>query len=505
MKNTRGIFYHVSVYGAGQLLRGLSSLLLLPIYTRFLSPADYGLVELVSAIVDLFALVLGLRIGAAVFKHHADAPDAAGKRAVISTAVAFLATASGVGAMLIALLADHVAQALDAPADFAPALRLFALTLVFSAINETFFVYLRILDRSLLYVAFSLTRFLGQFVLSVVFIVLLDLGYWGVVWAALLSSATVAAVFGTWLWPRVGWRVDARLVRRLAGFSAPIMVASLGMYFVSFGNRYLLELHVGFAAVGIYALAYKFGLTYYNLFWTSFATYWSARQYDYARRADAPDLFGRIFLTVNLVLLPAAAAVVVATPPFLRLVAAEAFWPAIEVVPWVVCASLLLCWTDFFRIGSLRASRTGHFAKSALLAAAVAMVLYQLWIPERGATGAAMATCAAHAVHLLYTFTTGQRLFRVVVPWWRLAVAVSYFGSLCFLVARWQVPDLPGLFLKPALMVVASPVLVLVVPLFPDVRKALLAAIGIDATGLSEKRATAPAQAPPDIPRADPP
>ena len=65
--NLSTIVVHTSIYGVGQALRGLSSLILLPIYTTFLSPAEFGLVELLNIVVDLTALLIGSRIGIGIF------------------------------------------------------------------------------------------------------------------------------------------------------------------------------------------------------------------------------------------------------------------------------------------------------------------------------------------------------------------------------------------------------------------------------------------------------
>ncbi len=50
---------HSAVYGVGQVLSRLASVILLPIYTRYLMPADYGVI----AILDLAAGILGIFVG----------------------------------------------------------------------------------------------------------------------------------------------------------------------------------------------------------------------------------------------------------------------------------------------------------------------------------------------------------------------------------------------------------------------------------------------------------
>ncbi len=460
----RKIIYHTAVYGTGQLLRGLSSLLLLPLYTHYLLPADYGLVELLSSIIELASLLMGLRVGAAIFKFHADARTVEDKRRVLSTALSLLLIANIIGAALIQVFSATLAHWLAGPAGFDTALRLFSLTLVVSAFNETFFACLRIEDRSLAYVASSAAKFFLQLVLNIVLIGGFGLGYWGIIWASLISSVLLALGFAIWLLPAVGFGIDRDRAASFVRFSLPIMVSSLGMYYISFGNRFFLKAYDSFEALGVYALAYKFGLTFSNLFWSPFAMFWAARQYEYASEPGSGEFFGKVFLYANLVLLPAAVGVIVLTPPFLHLVSKPAYWGAIELVPWVVGASLLLCWADFFRIGMLRAARTEYIAYGTAGTALLITILFVLWIPRHGPLGVAWATFVAFAFRFVYTLAVGQRFFLVKVPWPKLVLAVIYFATVCVALLLLPLADASALAVRAALLGLASAA-VLVTPL----------------------------------------
>ncbi|RME28056.1 MAG: lipopolysaccharide biosynthesis protein, partial [Candidatus Zixiibacteriota bacterium] len=61
-----------SVYMAGQLLSRLISFIMLPIYTRFLTPADYGILELLSMTVDIVAMLAGAGISAALLRFYSE-------------------------------------------------------------------------------------------------------------------------------------------------------------------------------------------------------------------------------------------------------------------------------------------------------------------------------------------------------------------------------------------------------------------------------------------------
>ena len=54
---------HTAIYGAADILRKIVGFLMLPIYTRYLTPADYGVVELMKMTIAIVEIVIGMRMG----------------------------------------------------------------------------------------------------------------------------------------------------------------------------------------------------------------------------------------------------------------------------------------------------------------------------------------------------------------------------------------------------------------------------------------------------------
>jgi O-antigen/teichoic acid export membrane protein len=461
MKQARLIVGRTAIYGVGQLLRGLASFIMLPIYTLHLAPADYGIVELLTVVLDLTALLIGSRVAVGIFKYYSDAPSDREKGQVMSTALALLVGANAFGVLVLWMSAGGIARLLDAPEQFDQALRYFSISLVLAAINEIFFAYLRVLDRPFAYVGTNLLKLVAQLALNIWFIVYLDMGYWGIIWAGLLSSALMTVVFSVWLWPAFGLQFSWQYARRLVGYSLPILLGSLGTYYLTFGDRYLLQSFHDLAVIGVYALAYKFGFLLFSLVWAPFATYWTAQQFNYARDPNAPQLFGDVFFYASFMLLLAAAGIIVLVPAFIHLFSAPSYWGAIEIVPWVVAAYLLHCWTDFLRFGILHTAKTGHIAYSTALAVAVITGLYLYWIPLEAGVGAAKATFWAFLVRLAYTVVVSQRLFPINIPWGRIAGTAIYFSGAVVLIRWLALPDAVAIWLNGILMVLAAALLAL--------------------------------------------
>ena len=61
---------HTSIYTVGVILSKLVGFVMIPLYTRMLTPADYGVLELMSMTTDVIALLVGLGLSSAVMRHY---------------------------------------------------------------------------------------------------------------------------------------------------------------------------------------------------------------------------------------------------------------------------------------------------------------------------------------------------------------------------------------------------------------------------------------------------
>src|SRR5262245_24606408 len=67
-----------AVYAAGMFLAKALSFLLLPLYTHFLSPADYGVIQLIEMTFEIVSIVAGARLTVGIFHCYHKAPDSHG-------------------------------------------------------------------------------------------------------------------------------------------------------------------------------------------------------------------------------------------------------------------------------------------------------------------------------------------------------------------------------------------------------------------------------------------
>src|SRR6266542_3543982 len=88
---------HSAIYGLGGLVSRILAVLLLPLYTAYLTGADYGRVETLTALTAILVTLLRLGISSAFFRFYFDSPEQADRLRVVRTSFWFTMTSATFG------------------------------------------------------------------------------------------------------------------------------------------------------------------------------------------------------------------------------------------------------------------------------------------------------------------------------------------------------------------------------------------------------------------------
>ncbi len=108
---------HSAIYGLGGLVSRILAVLLLPLYTRYLSPSDYGKVETLIALTTVIGIVLRMGIHAAFFRFYFDSPEPEHRRLVLRTSFWFTMAMATAGLVAGLLLSGTIADLLFGSSD----------------------------------------------------------------------------------------------------------------------------------------------------------------------------------------------------------------------------------------------------------------------------------------------------------------------------------------------------------------------------------------------------
>ncbi|HEV2149929.1 MAG TPA: oligosaccharide flippase family protein [Longimicrobiaceae bacterium] len=457
---TKSLGKQSAIYGAGIIVGKLASFIMLPVYTRYLTPADYGVLELLSMTIDVIGMIAGMGIGAAVFKFYSDADDATAKNRVISTAGISTAVLGAVTAALGLLLAPLLTRLVIGEGADPLYLRIFFLTYLFQSCEHVPMMLLRARQQAGRVVTRNVARLVLNLSLSILFVVYFQMGVLGVLLSGLITGAVMAVVLSVYLVREVGLRFSADRFGAMVRFGSPMVLWTLGSFVLVFSDRFFLNHYVGTAEVGIYSLAYKFAFMLSALAFSPFDLVWDPHRYEVAKRSDAKEVYARVFLYMNVAVGLGALGISLFVKDFLGVMSDPAFLPAYRFVPLLLLAQTFSHWVSYVTLGLFVSSNTRALGHIAFLAVVSTLVLNFLLVPRFGIVGATSATVVAYALRFFWTYRSAQRHYPIQYGWGAIARLYGIFGAAVAL--RWAVqPDhLPGSLAWSTLLMLAATALV---------------------------------------------
>lgn len=412
--SVRGVARDSVLYGFGFLVSRMASFLLLPLYTRVLTPSDYGVLQLLQVSLDIVEIVVAGGLGAGVVRLFHAEPEARRQHEVLTSAhVAILATRV-IGSGCILLLAPWLSEALFGTSLYTVHVRLAGANFFVGALSLIPMLQLQASRQTRLYTVISTGRLILQLALSVLFVLVLRWGVLGVLFAAFVSAVLVSIPLLARFHRHAGWLPTWSRIRELWQFGLPYQLSAVAGFILGFGDRYFLNAR-STAEVGLYGLAYQFGLLLSSATLEPFIRAYEPVVYQVAllpgterdRRVNAN------FLMFNVALLLGGLVLALFAQPVLRIMSAPEFHGAAALVPLIVLAYLIRAWGDFFRMGINVAKDTRYVSYATWLGAVTSLVLYATLIPWIGMWGAAVATVAGFGVRTVAMYVLAQHAWPI--------------------------------------------------------------------------------------------
>jgi O-antigen/teichoic acid export membrane protein len=419
---------HSAIYGLGGLVSRILAVLLLPLYTSYLTPADYGRVETLVALNAILVTLLRAGISTAFFRFYFDSSEPAQRLKVLRTSFWFTMATSTVGLVLGWVFAHAVSEFLNVHDD--TLVRASFVGLWAQMNYEQLTSLFRVEERSVAFVAASLANVLLTIGTTIMLVVVLDEGALGVVVGNFTGTLLVYLALLGYRREQLGLQFDRELLRRMNRFGLPLVPSGLALWALNFSDRFFLARIAGQEDVGRYSLGVRIAsamvllLVAFRMAWPAFA--YSIEDEREARRTYAFVLTYLLYVSCWLSL-----ALGVLAPWIVQVLARnEAFWPGADVVAPLAFSGALWGAYTVVAIGIGRLRRTQFNWVITGSAALIDVVLNLLLIPPYGIRGAAAAALTAFTVMFAAMAVYSQRLYPVPYQWRRVCTVLFTAAAL---------------------------------------------------------------------------
>ena len=451
---------HTVTYGLGDVATSLASLLLLPIFTRYLSPVDFGIIALLLSVEAVTKVLFRWGIDSAFLRLSYDCADDRARQRLASSIFFFLLTIDS-GLLLIGLAAAPtiVVVLFDAP-DYTGTLRLVLLNTFVISLFFIPFTIMRIEQRSRRFAVVTFSRSVLTLVTRLVLVVVAGMGVRGVVLADVFVTIVYTVILSQWTIPFIRLTMSWSVLREAVRFGLPKLPHGIAHQAITVSDRYLLRTLATVHDVGVYTIGATLGLGL-KYFLSAFQTAWSPFLFEMMNRPDARNTYRAVTTYVFLVLVMAAAGLSAVAGDLLALLTTPEFHGAAQVVPWIVIGALLQGVYQLTSVGLSITKRTEYYPIATGIAAVVSVSANLVLIPRFGIMGAAWANMLAYGALAASGMAFSQRYYPITYEWSRL-VRLALAGVVAYMLAA-AVPSattpLPGLLIRGMVVVVCYPVL----------------------------------------------
>ena len=411
------------ILGIGTFGSKLLVFLLMPLYTAWLTTAEFGAAEMIAGIANFLIPIACVGISTGIFRFAAERE--ADQTRVFSSSVALLGLGLG-GFLLLSPLLFLIPYC-------RPYVWLVVFYVLFADLQAVCAQYLRAIDRTALFAGQGILNTALTVACNVLFLCVLKMGVEGYILAVIVGNllTTIFIVCSAKLWKVFSFAsIDRKLMKDLLLFSLPMIPATLCWIITNLSDRAMVTYFCGESINGLYAAAYKIP-TIVNLVAGIFLQAW---QFSAVNEEEDPEecsrFYSRVWEAFLSVIMIGTVGLILFSKFLTKLLLNVTFFEAWTYMPTLLCAVALETLVSFLASVYLVRKKSVHSFVTALVGA-LSNIILNLWlIPIIGALGAAVATLASFAIVLVLRMIDAKRIipFDFCLP--RLCISMALlFGA----------------------------------------------------------------------------
>lgn len=439
---------------AGPVILNGISFFTVPIFTRILGTANYGIASLYVTWVQIFTMIIGLQTSGTISTsvvHFPKEKQNAYRSSVITISCCSLAV---VGALTVIFI-----EPIKAATGFSALVTVLLILHSFGAFSLNFassvFIYQKEAYKNFIFSVFTAVL---TVVLSLILILKVfppENNYLG----RIIGLAAPNIVIGIAL-------ISVIVARGRTGFNKeywkyclplclPLVFHGLSQTVLSQTDKIMLKVFYGDSAVGIYSLAVTVSHILV-IVWNALNNTWVPVYYDHMKAGDYDTIKIRaknyIFLFTVLTM-----GFLTVCPEVVKIFASEEFWQCIEYLPLLAVGSYMMFLYSFPVNFQFFYKKSLGIAVGTLLAAAVNIVLNYFLIDKFGMKGAATATLSAYTALFIFhqiiaKYALKEKYTFGITMYYKSIICVAVTFALCYLLAdfwivRWGIAAVLGVAL----------------------------------------------------------
>lgn len=327
------------IFSVGSSGSKLLNFLIVPLYTFYLSTAEYGRIDLFTTTLSLMLPFTTLLIQESLIRFMFSKEIVAVK-AVSNAFVVFI-----IGSIFTVACYPLYIFVFN----FSDYVWLYILVLIISSYNAIYGQFLRANNQA---IAFSISGIITTLVLvcgNLFFLIYVKSGMDGYIYSILISQ-TITAFYITFIgriFKNICFReIDKSTIKLMLLYSIPLIPNNLMWWIMNAGDKYIINFYLGDGANGIYSLAMKLP-TILNIAFTIFMQAWQLSAIEEMDSYDKSEFYDKVFNMITGLLMIGTTFIVMSSKWIFSTIVGTEYLITWKYVPFLCIANLIYCMSTF--------------------------------------------------------------------------------------------------------------------------------------------------------------
>ena len=394
MGKYKSLISNTFIFAIGTFGSKVISYLLLPYNTRHISPAELGLLAIITTTCNLVLPMVYCSISEAIIRFGLDREV---RKSDVYTTGVFVVLA---GFTLFLLCMPFIARE-ESLRPYLHLIYFYVLASAFRTINTHF---IRALGLVRLFALDGMAHTVTTAMLNILFVGVLGKGIVGILLATILADGLFA--LGSFFMLKLKRFIKPRQLNRnitkaMLCYSLPLVPAAIFWIVTNLSDRYFLRYMVDETTVGLYDTANRVLPQLLILVSTLFIQAWQISAFTEYKSKEGERFYSTVFKSYYTFIFVAASGMILLARPFMKLATAEAYYEGWRYIPFLVLSVSLSCLVTFLGTIYNAAKHNGMATITTALGAGTNILLNFLLIPVYKAQGAAIATFISYLMVFL--------------------------------------------------------------------------------------------------------
>lgn len=422
---------HSIIYSLGNLSSKLVGLILLPLYTEYLTTSEYGILALLEVTSQILILMLGLNLSTAMLRWCSAEKDENRKRSIVFTISFSTVIISLLSLIFLLPFVDFFSELFFDHNRYSNYFTILFFSIAFGILNLLPLSLIRVQEKSTFFVVVTTLKFTIILILNIYFIAFLQMGVEGVILGQLIGQILFTLVTLPFMIRNSSTKFDLITLKHMISYSFPLVFSSLFAMLLSMGDRYILKILSTLSDVGIYSLGYKVA-SFINVFIIhSFQLGFLPLAFKYAEQNDSKRFFSKIQTYFTLLLVLSALALSIFSLEIVEVFTSdESYLSSYLIIPFISFAFVLKGMEYVFSLAFHQMKITKYNAIIVITSALLNIGLNFLLIPIYGVFGAAISMIISYSLMSFLSYFFAQRVYFIPFEKWKLLLLLFLFALI---------------------------------------------------------------------------